>query len=254
MTPEERQLVDDLFDRLAKLEVHAARSGRRARDRRRPQARAECGLRAGADGAGAGRGARRADARIRELSEGGEQQPQQGGRLPRHDAQRLRRRRAHVRCRACVPARRRGGGPDPRWNQGGSHAGCRCSAWLCPGAAAMLPLRAMAAARFSAPPRRRRRHDRRRAAAEFDRLDVRPSRRRQRVCLDAAGDRPGTTSAAGSDLAREAGAGDVGGSRQSALDDQGGGLFGDSNVDPTALDDDPGGSDFGDLGGGDDSA
>ena len=57
MTPQERQLVDDLFDRLAKVES-APRDPRRVGcDRGRPAQGAQCDLCAGADRAGAGRGA-----------------------------------------------------------------------------------------------------------------------------------------------------------------------------------------------------
>ena len=57
MTPQERQMVADLFDRLASLEGDAPRSRRRTRDPRRARPRAECGLCAGAIGPGPGRGA-----------------------------------------------------------------------------------------------------------------------------------------------------------------------------------------------------
>ena len=57
MTPQERQLVDDLFDRLSEGGERAARSGRRRRHRAGPAQGAQCRLRAGADRAGSGRSA-----------------------------------------------------------------------------------------------------------------------------------------------------------------------------------------------------
>ena len=57
MTPQERQLIDDLFDRLSKLEGSPRDPRCRGRHHRGPAARAERSLRVGADGAGAGRSA-----------------------------------------------------------------------------------------------------------------------------------------------------------------------------------------------------
>ena len=57
MTPQERQLVDDLFDRLAKLESAPRDPDATAAIQEGLRKRAQCGLRAGADRAGAGRGA-----------------------------------------------------------------------------------------------------------------------------------------------------------------------------------------------------
>ena len=57
MTPQERKLVDELFDRLATLENAPRDPDAVRRHQRGPRARAERALSAGADRAGAGRGA-----------------------------------------------------------------------------------------------------------------------------------------------------------------------------------------------------
>src|SRR5690348_16684898 len=119
MTPEERQLVDDLFDRLAKLEGNP-------RDPDAQRAIAE-GLQRAPNAVYAlvqtalvqDEALRRADARIRELSEAGEPQQQSSGSFL--DTMRS----AFGGGRTSVPSVRSGaqGGPDPRWNQGGAMPG-----------------------------------------------------------------------------------------------------------------------------------
>ena len=67
MTPQERQLVDDLFDRLSKVEGAPRDPDADGRDYAGSEERAKRGLCAGADGTGAGRGAQAAHDRIEEL-------------------------------------------------------------------------------------------------------------------------------------------------------------------------------------------
>ena len=168
MTPQERQMVDDLFDRLAHLETAP-------RD-----AAAE---RAIADGLARSPNAiyplvqtvlvqdealKRADARIRELTGEDAGEPASGGFLDSmRDALTGRATATSVpRVRPNASTE-----PDPRWNSGGA---------LATTAAAPLAGRARRLV-----PRHRcsigRRRDRRRAASQFDKFDVRSSRRRQRV-------------------------------------------------------------------------
>jgi uncharacterized protein len=239
MTPEERQLVDDLFDRLAKLEANP-------RDPDAERAIVD-GLKRAPNAVYAlvqtalvqDEALRRADARIRELSEGAQPQEQHGSFL---DTMRS----AFGGARTSVPSVRSGaqGGPDPRWNQGGampagapgaspyaaaqpSYGGgsflgtaAASAAGMIGGALLLNSISSMfghhGGSAFAAVPPQ---------ASPWD---------------DSAGN---------SDLARQAGAGDLGG-RQSAFDDSQGGVFDDSNADPSF--DDPGSGDFGgDLGGGD---
>jgi uncharacterized protein len=254
MTPEERQLVDDLFDRLAKLEATP-------RDPDAERAIAD-GLRRAPNAVYAlvqtalvqDEALRRADARIRELSEGAPaQEQQQGGSFL--DTMRS---AFGSGGRTSVPTVRPGaqggaGGPDPRWNRGGampetpgSGGGYVAAPGYGPapgyGGGSFLGTAAASAAGMIG------------GSLLLNSIGSMFGHHGGSAFASTPQSSPWDSSAAGSDLAREAGAGDVGGNRQSALDDQGGGLFGDSNVDPTALDDDPAGSDFGDLGGGDDSA
>lgn len=117
MTPQERQLVDDLFDRLAKLETAP-------RDAEAERAIIE-GLRRAPNAVYAlvqtalvqDEALKRADARIRELSGEGET-PQGAGFLDNMREAFLGRTRGSV---PSVPLNR-SSGPDPRWNQGGAYA------------------------------------------------------------------------------------------------------------------------------------
>jgi hypothetical protein len=119
MTPQERQLVSELFDKLARLEG-APRDGD-----------AEHTI---ADGLSRAPNAiyplvqtvlvqdealKRADARIRELT-GGDEAPSQGGGFLDTMRQAL----TGGSARGSVPSVRTGasGGPDPRWNSGGAYA------------------------------------------------------------------------------------------------------------------------------------
>ncbi len=118
MTPQERQLVDDLFDRLAKLETAP----------RDPEAERAIidGLRSAPNAVYAlvqtvlvqDEALKRADARIRELS--GEEAPgqQNAGFLDSMREAFLGRTQGSV---PSVPLGR-AGGPDTRWNQGGAYA------------------------------------------------------------------------------------------------------------------------------------
>jgi uncharacterized protein len=244
MTPEERQLVDDLFDRLAKLETNP-------RDPDAEHAIAE-GLKRAPNAVYAlvqtalvqDEALKRADARIRELSEGDAPQEQRGSFL---DTMRS----ALTGARTSVPTVRSGaGGPDPRWNQGGAMPGGYQSAN--PYAAPAVPTPGYGGGSFLGT-----------AAATaagaiggallLNSISSMFGHHGSSAFASTPQSSPWDNSAAGSDLAREAGAGDVGNTGQSAFDDQqASGLFDDSNADP-GFDNDAGGNDFGDFGG-DDSA
>jgi hypothetical protein len=246
MTPEERQLVDDLFDRLAKLEGNP----------RDPDA-----TRAIADGLQRAPNAvyalvqtvlvqdealKRADARIRELSEGGEPQQPQGGSFL--DTMRS----AFGGGRTSVPSVRPGaqGGPDPRWNQSGAIPGAGAAPGYAPppgyapapgyGGSSFLGTAAASAAGMIG------------GSLLLNSIGSMFGHHGS-AFASTPQTSPWDNSAAGSNLAREGGAGDVGGSRQSAFDDSQSAQLDDSSVDP-GLDDDAGGSDFGGDFGGDDSA
>jgi len=124
MTPQERQMIDDLFDRLAKLETAP----------RDPEAEHAIidGLKRAPNAAYAlvqtalvqDEALKRADAKIRELSGEGQPQPAQGGSFL--DSMRA---AFTSNARTSVPsvhtpaASAGGSGPDPRWNQGGTAQG-----------------------------------------------------------------------------------------------------------------------------------
>ena len=123
MTPHERELIDDLFDRLAKLETAP-------RDSEAERAIIE-GLRRAPNAVYAlvqtalvqDEALKRADARIRELSGEGGPEPQGGGFL---DTMRNALMGGGAGGRTSVPSVGAGnpsGGPDPRWNQGGTSQG-----------------------------------------------------------------------------------------------------------------------------------
>lgn len=126
MTPQERQMIDDLFDRLAKLETAP----------RDPEAEHAIidGLRRAPNAAYAlvqtalvqDEALKRADAKIRELSgEGQPPQPQGGSFLDSMRNAFTANARTSVPSVHTPPAASAGtsagaGGPDPRWNQGGT--------------------------------------------------------------------------------------------------------------------------------------
>jgi len=119
MTPQERQLVDDLFDKLARLEATP-----RDRDAERAiadgLARAPSAVYALVQTALVQDEAlKRADARIRELS-GEEEAPREGGGF----LDSMRNALTGGSSRGSVPSVRPGtsSGPDPRWNTGGAYA------------------------------------------------------------------------------------------------------------------------------------
>ena len=120
MTPQERQMIDDLFDRLAKLETAP----------RDPEAEHAIidGLRRAPNAAYAlvqtalvqDEALKRADAKIRELSGDAQpQQPQGGSFLDTMRNAIMGNARTSVPS-VHAPAASAGGGPDPRWNQGGT--------------------------------------------------------------------------------------------------------------------------------------
>lgn len=121
MTPQERQMIDDLFDRLAKLETAP----------RDPEAEHAIidGLRRAPNAAYAlvqtalvqDEALKRADAKIRELSGADQPQPAQGASfLDSMRAAFTSNARTSVPSVHTPPASAGAGGPDPRWNQGGT--------------------------------------------------------------------------------------------------------------------------------------
>ena len=259
MTPEERQLIDDLFDRLARLEANP-------RDPDAERAIAE-GLKRAPNAAYAlvqtalvqDEALKRADARIRELSVTAQPPEQQSSFL---DTMRS----AFGSSRTSVPSVRSGvpAGPDPRWNQGGSMPnagpvppgygpapgygptpGYGGGSFL--GTAAATAAGAIGGALLLNSISSMFGH---RGGSAFEST---PSSSTPQSSL-------WDNSASNSDLARDAGVGDIGNTRQSVFDDQrSAGLLNDpDDDDPTDggdFDDDPsGGGDFGDFGGGTDSA
>ena len=239
MTPQERQLVDDLFDRLARLE-----STQRDPD-------AERTIR---DGLGRAPNAlyplvqtvllqdealTRAEARIRELS-GEENAPaEQRGFL---DSMRD----AFAGRRTSVPSI---GEPDTRWNRGGAFTAQ-------PGAPAAQPMQSpgFGGGSFLGT-----------AAATaagviggsllMNSLSGMFGHRGGGSAFadtPRSGGSPWDNNAAGSDLARDAGVNDVGGSRYGAMDDtRSAGLFGNGDDAPDDAGGDFGGDSGGDFGGGD---
>jgi hypothetical protein len=265
MTPQERQLVDDLFDRLSRLETAP----------RDPDAEAAVadGLKRAPHAVYAlvqtalvqDEALKRADARIRELSGENEQEPH-----PQEGFLDTMRNALMGNSRTSVPSVRPGGtgGPDPRWNSGGTgvtpppYAG-PAPAYGGPAQGAMPPVGSggssfLGTAAASAAG----------AIGGALLLNSISSMFGQRGGGSAfasvpqqSSSSPWDNSAANSDLARDAGLGDVGTTKQSAFDDsqgseqQGSDLLDDPNDDP-GFDDDPGGDADGDFGGdfgGDDS-
>jgi uncharacterized protein len=246
MTPEERQLIDDLFDRLAKLEANP-------RDAEAERAIAE-GLKRAPHAVYAlvqtalvqDEALKRADARIHELSEGAQPAGQPSSFLDTM--------RGALGGRTSVPSVRPGasGGPDPRWNQGGAMP----SAGAAPGYAAgpgYAPTPGFGGSSFLGT-----------AAASaagmiggsllLNSISSMFGHHGGSAFASTPQASPWDSGAANSDLARDAGAGDIGNTRQSAFDDQQAGLLDNGNDDPGFGDDPTGGSDFGDFGSGDDSA
>ena len=118
MTPQEREMVDDLFDRLARLETgpRDADAGRAIADglKRAPNAIYPLVQTVLVQD----EALKRADARIRELT--GEEEPAREGGFLDSMRSALTGSSAH----GSVPSVRPGttGGPDPRWNSGGTFA------------------------------------------------------------------------------------------------------------------------------------
>jgi hypothetical protein len=248
MTPEERQLIDDLFDRLARLEANP-------RDAEAERAIAE-GLNRAPHAVYAlvqtalvqDEALKRADARIRELSDGAQPPEQHGSFLD------TMRGALAGSSRTSVPTVRPGAaGPDPRWNQGGAMPAAGAAPGYAPapaygpgpgyGGGSFLGTAAATAAGAIG------------GALLLNSISSMFGHHSGSAFASTPQSSPWDNSAAGSDLARDAGVGDIGNTRQSAVDDaQPAGLLDDTN-DNAGFGDDPiGGSDFGDLGGGDDSA
>ena len=264
MTPEERQLIDDLFDRLARLEANP----------RDPDAERAIGdgLKRAPHAAYAlvqtalvqDEALKRADARIRELSETAQPPERQSSFL---DTMRS----AFGSSRTSVPSVRPGAsaGPDPRWNQGGGMPNAGPVPGFAPpsgygpasvhgptpgygggsflGTAAATAAGAIGGALLLNSISSMFGH---RGGSAF--ASTPSSSTPQSLSWD--------NSASNSDLARDAGVGDIGNTRQGVFDDQrSAGLLNDPNDDdPTGgsdFDDDPsGGGDFDDFDGGTDSA
>jgi len=251
MTPQERQLVEDLFDRLAKLETAP----------RDPDAEHSIieGLRRAPNAVYAlvqtvlvqDEALKRADARIRELS-GEEEQPQPNtGFLDSMRDALLGRSRGSV---PTVPLGR-DAGPDQRWNQGGTYQGQTAPGYGAqpgagygaqPGAGAQpgpgsgggsfLGTAAASAAGVIA------------GSMLLNSISSMFGQRGGQAFASTPSDTsPWGNNAADSDLARDAGLGDIG--NRGSSNQQTAGLFDDSDADDDS--DLAGGDDFGDFGGDD---
>ncbi|MFN3657635.1 MAG: DUF2076 domain-containing protein [Pseudolabrys sp.] len=240
MTPQERQLVDDLFDRLSRLEAAP-------RDAAAERVIAD-GLERAPNAVYAlvqtvlvqDEALKRADARIRELSGEGPEQPNQGFLDSMREA-------FTGRVRTSVPSVR-GDEPDVRWNRGGALGGAPAQAQTptmqgqgVGGGGSFLGTAAATAAGVIG------------GALLMNSIASLLGHRGGSALADTQQgggiSSPWDSGAAGSDLAREAGANDIGGTRHGAIDDpQAAGLFGG---DADAYDDvaDSGDFDGGDFGG-----
>lgn len=242
MTPQERQLVDDLFDRLAKLESAP-------RD-----ATAE---RAIADGLARAPNAiyplvqtvlvqdealKLADARIRELAGEEAREPTSGGFLDG-----MRNALTGRATTTSVPRVRPGASnePDPRWNSGGAIGTAAAAAPSAPGGSFLGTAAASAAGVIG-------------GALLLNSISSMFGHHGTGSAFATVpqGGSPRDNNATGNDLSREAGFNDVG--RGSRDDKQSAGLFDsdnqpddDSGLDDADFDSDDGGDFGGDLGGGD---
>lgn len=245
MTPEERKLIDDLFDRLARLESNE-------RDPEAERAIAE-GLKRAPHAAYAlvqtvlvqDEALKRADARIRELTEEPPPPEQHGSFLDTM--------RSALGGRTSVPsvAPGAGGGPDPRWNQGGTGYSGPGSYAAPPqsmpppgsGGGSFLGTAAASAAGAIG------------GALLLNSISSMFGNRGGGSAFGAVPQQtsPWDNSASGSDLARDAGLGDVGRTGQTSDDSQAAGLFGGDDSDDSYDSDDSDSSDSGDFGS-DDSA
>jgi hypothetical protein len=246
MTPQERQLVDDLFDRLARLE-----SAPRDPDAERAIID---GLRRAPNAVYAlvqtvlvqDEALKRADARIRELSGDDDNSQQSPGFLDSMREAFLGRTRGSV---PSVPMGRPSGA-DPRWNQGGAYQGAPAAPaqpYAQPpgggmfGGGSFLGTAAASAAGMIA------------GGMLLNSISSMFGHHGGQAFASTPSASPWDNSAANSDLARDAGLNDVGG--RGVQDSQPAGLFGADNDDNDYSDDvasDPGGDfDGGDFGGGD---
>jgi hypothetical protein len=234
MTPEERQRVGELFDRLGQLE-----SAPRDPDAERAIAD---GLKRAPNAAYAlvqtalvqDEALKRADARIRELS--GNQQPQSGGGFLDSMRAALGSSSRHT----SVPSVRASDQPDPRWNSGGTYAATATAPVAPPasggpfgGGGSFLGTAAASAAGFIG------------GALLLNSISSMFGQHSGSAFADVPRDSsPWDSGAANSDLARDAGINDIGGGQQASL-------FGDAN-DNDVGDVADAGDDFGgDFGGGD---
>lgn len=249
MTPQERQLVDDLFERLARLETAP-------RDADAEQAIAQ-GLSRAPNAVYAlvqtvlvqDEALRRADQRIRELSGEGEAAPQGGGFL---DSMRG---ALTGRSATSVPSVRTGAAnePDSRWNRGGAYGGGyadspsanaapQASSWQGGGGSFLGTAAASAVGMIG-------------GALLYNTISSMFGHRSSGSAFadtpsgSSGAASPWDSSASGSDLAREAGLNDIG--RGTGGDATPAGLFGDTDQTNIADADDNFGNDFdgGDLGG-----
>lgn len=229
MTPQERQLVDELFDRLARLET-APRDTEAERAIADGLARAPHAIYPLVQTVLVQDEAlKRADARIRELSGEDAGAPAGGGFLDSM-RQALTGRPAH----ASVPSVRPSASaePDSRWNTGGAFA----AAAPAPGGSFLGTAAASAAGVIG-------------GALLLNTISSMFGHRGSSAfaAVPPSGS-PWDNSAAGSDLAREAGANDIGGGARGEL--QHAGLFdNDDAADSSDLDEDFGGDTGGDFGG-----
>ena len=229
MTPQERQLVDELFDRLARLEA-APRDTEAERAIADGLARAPHAIYPLVQTVLVQDEAlKRADARIRELSGEDAGAPAGGGFLDSM-RQALTGRPAHVSVPSVRPSA--SAEPDSRWNTGGAFA----AAAPAPGGSFLGTGAASAAGVIG-------------GALLLNTISSMFGHRGGSVfaAVPPSGS-PWDNSAVGSDLAREAGANDIGRGTRGAL--QHAGLFdSDGAADPSDLDDDFGGDTGGDFGG-----
>jgi hypothetical protein len=231
MTPQERQLVSDLFDRLEKLEGAP-------RDRDAERAIAE-GLSRAPNAVYAlvqtalvqDEALRRADARIRDLSGEGERQDSEGF------LDSMRRAFTGNVARGSVPSVRPSG-PDPRWNTGGTYAPqANAAPQQAQGGGSFLGTAAASAAGVIG------------GALLFNTISSLFSGGHHGSAFAGEAARqnsPWDSGASNSDLARDAGLNDIGGGRQGLFDDQSG-----SGLADLGDDFDSGGDFGGDFGGGD---
>jgi uncharacterized protein len=231
MTPQERQLVESLFDRLAKLENVA-------RDADAERA-IESGLRRAPNAIYPlvqtvlvqDEALKRADARIRELTGEDTNAPASGGFLDSM-RQALTGRSEATSVPSVRPAAATG--PDPRWNNGGAFAPAAAPAVQAQGGSFLGTAAASAAGVIG-------------GALLLNSISSMFGHHGGASAAPLSSNSPWDNSAAGSDLARDAGLNDVGSGPRG--DAQPAGLLDSDGTDSSSLVDDPGGDAGGDFGG-----